>query len=66
NLGIKYLESIKLFDVYAGDHIESGKKSMAYSLMFQNPQESLRDEDVTKYMDKITNALVEEAGAQIR
>ncbi|MBA2795040.1 phenylalanine--tRNA ligase subunit beta [Streptococcus porcinus] len=66
NLGIKYLESIKLFDVYAGAHIESGKKSMAYNLMFQNPQESLRDEDVTKYMDKITTALVEEAGAQVR
>ncbi|EHI65888.1 phenylalanine--tRNA ligase subunit beta [Streptococcus pseudoporcinus] len=66
NLGIKYLDTIKLFDIYAGAHIEPGKKSMAYSLRFQNPQDSLRDEDVAKYMDKITNALVKEAGAQVR
>ncbi|MGT2957469.1 phenylalanine--tRNA ligase subunit beta [Streptococcus bovimastitidis] len=66
DLGLKYLEAIKLFDVYAGANIEPGKKSMAYSLTFQNPQESLRDEEVAKYMEKISNALVEKAGAQIR
>lgn len=65
-LGLKYLESIKLFDVYAGANIESGKKSMAYSLTFQNPQESLRDEEVAKYMNKISEALLEKANAQVR
>lgn len=65
-LGLKYLESIKLFDVYAGANIEPGKKSMAYSLTFQNPQESLRDEEVAKYMNKISEALLEKANAQVR
>lgn len=65
-LGLKYLESIKLFDVYAGTNIEPGKKSMAYSLTFQNPQESLRDEEVAKYMNKISEALLEKANAQVR
>lgn len=65
-LGLKYLESIKLFDVYAGANIEPGKKSMAYSLTFLNPQESLRDEEVAKYMNKISEALLEKANAQVR
>ncbi|GAB6636806.1 phenylalanine--tRNA ligase subunit beta [Streptococcus uberis] len=65
-LGLKYLESIKLFDVYAGANIEPGKKSMAYSLTFQNPHESLRDEEVAKYMNKISEALLEKANAQVR
>ncbi|KKF43757.1 phenylalanine--tRNA ligase subunit beta [Streptococcus uberis] len=65
-LGLKYLESIKLFDVYAGANIEPGKKSMAYSLTFQNTQESLRDEEVAKYMNKISEALLEKANAQVR
>ncbi|MGT2887497.1 phenylalanine--tRNA ligase subunit beta [Streptococcus didelphis] len=63
---IKYLSSVKLFDVYAGANIEKGKKSMAYSLTFQNPKDSLRDEEVAKYMEKITKALVERLDAQVR
>ena len=54
-----------LFDVYAGNNIEAGKKSMAYNLTFQNPEDSLTDEEVAKYMEKISKALVE-LGAEIR
>ncbi|MGT2932469.1 phenylalanine--tRNA ligase subunit beta [Streptococcus catagoni] len=66
SVGIKTLKSIKLFDVYAGENIEEGKKSMAYSLSFQTPKESLRDEEVSKYVEKITKALEMQIGAQIR
>ena len=41
-------------------------KSMAYSLTFQNPNDNLTDEEVTKYMDKITKVLVEQLGAEVR
>lgn len=64
--GIKRLSAIKLFDVYAGANIEVGKKSMAYSLTFQNPEASLTDEEVTKFMEKITKALTEKVGAEVR
>lgn len=64
--GVKRLTSIKLFDVYAGSNIEAGKKSMAYSLTFQNPADSLTDEEVAGYMDKITKALTEKVGAEVR
>ena len=63
--GVKRLTKVNLFDVYAGKNIESGKKSMAYNLTFQNPTDNLTDEEVAKYMDKISRAL-ETIGAEIR
>lgn len=66
NAGVKRLTAIKLFDVYAGNNIESGKKSMAYSLTFQNPNDNLTDKEVAKYMEKITKSLSEKLGAEIR
>ncbi|WP_443031004.1 phenylalanine--tRNA ligase subunit beta [Streptococcus sp. X13SY08] len=62
---VKRLTNVTLFDVYAGSNIESGKKSMAYSLTFQNPSDNLTDEEVAGYMAKISTAL-ENLGAEIR
>lgn len=64
--GVKRLTGITLFDVYAGDNIEAGKQSMAYSLTFQNPEASLTDEEVLGYMTKISKVLEEELEAQVR
>lgn len=64
--GIKRLTAIKLFDVYAGANIEAGKKSMAYSLTFQNPIDNLTDEEVNKYMEKITKSLTESLNVEVR
>lgn len=64
--GVKRLTDIKLFDVYAGANIEAGKKSMAYSLTFQNPKANLTDEEVVKFMEKITKALTEQVDAEMR
>jgi phenylalanyl-tRNA synthetase beta chain len=64
--GVKRLTDIKLFDVYAGANIEAGKKSMAYSLTFQNPEANLTDEEVVKFMEKITKALTEQVDAEVR
>lgn len=62
---VKRLTKVSLFDIYTGSNIEAGKKSMAYNLTFQNPQDSLTDEEVAKYMEKISVALGE-LGAEIR
>ena len=64
--GVKRLTDIKLFDVYAGENIQKGFKSMAYSLTFQNPTDNLTDEEVAKYMAKITASLEEKVKAEIR
>ncbi len=64
--GVKRLMDTKLFDVYAGHNIEHGKKSMAYSLTFQNSNDNLTDEEVAKYMEKITKSLTEKVAAEVR
>ena len=65
-VGINSLNSIKLFDIYQGQSIENGKKSVAYSLTFQKSDSNLTDEEVARYMGKITKALSEKLNAQIR
>ena len=50
---MKRLTDIKLFDVFSGEKLGIGMKSMAYSLTFQNPEDSLTDEEVARYMEKI-------------
>lgn len=64
--GVKRLVAVKLFDVYAGEKLGVGMKSMAYSLTFQNPNDNLTDEEVAKYMEKITKALTETVEAEVR
>ncbi|EOL46113.1 phenylalanyl-tRNA synthetase beta chain [Enterococcus phoeniculicola] len=62
----KYLTAIQLFDVYQGDSIEAGHKSMAYSLTFTNPEATLTDEEINKSMNKVITALTETHEAVIR
>ena len=51
------LESFKLFDIYEGDQIDEGFKSVAYSLTFRNKERTLLDTEVNEVMDKILNKL---------
>ena len=55
--GGKNLESVTLFDVYEGEQIKDGFKSMAYALSFRNRERTLNDEDVNASMRKIVNGL---------
>ena len=55
--GSSLLESYYLFDVYEGEQIEEGSKSMAYSIVFRDKMRTLKDEDVNAVMDKILEGL---------
>lgn len=57
NKGGAYLESYNLFDIYEGNQILSGHKSMAYSLVFRAQDKNLSDEDVNQAMNRILKAL---------
>ncbi len=57
---------IRLFDVYRGEQLGSGKKSLAYSLTYQAPDRTLTDKEVAKIRDKIALRLEREFGAHIR
>lgn len=62
----KFLQTVHLFDVYQGDNIAEGKKSMAYSLTFVNPEATLVDEEINQSMEKVEKALVEAFNVIIR
>ena len=63
--GGAYLESYELFDVYEGEQIEKGFKSVAYSLKFRGKDKNLEENDITSAMKKILNGL-EQMGIQLR
>lgn len=64
--GVKRLTDIKLFDVFSGEKLGLGMKSMAYTLTFQNPEDTLEDEEVARYMEKIQKSLEVTIGAEVR
>jgi phenylalanyl-tRNA synthetase beta chain len=60
------LASVTLFDVYRGEQIGAGRKSLAYSLTYQAPDRTLTDADVAKVRAKIVKRLQETMGAALR
>ena len=55
--GGEYLESISIFDVYEGEHIEAGYRSLAYNLQFRSMEGTLNDEDIDGAIQAIIDAL---------
>ncbi|MDA6151368.1 hypothetical protein OSK18_28190, partial [Escherichia coli] len=51
--GGKLLKDVHVFDLYEGERMEPGKKSIAFSLKYFDPERTLTDEDVTKAHDKV-------------
>ena len=64
--GGKLLKEVSVFDVYEGEHMEAGKKSLAFSLKYFDPEKTLTDEEVTKAHTKVLDAVKEKAGAELR
>ncbi|MCT7748689.1 MAG: phenylalanine--tRNA ligase subunit beta, partial [Lactobacillus crispatus] len=62
----KYLTELKVIDVYAGAHIDVGKKSIAYNLTFLNRKDTLTDDVVNNAMDKIVAALENDLAIKVR
>ncbi len=64
--GGRVLTDVRLFDVYRGDQIGAGKKSLAYALTFQAEDRTLTDEEVARVQDRIVKRLETELGAGLR
>ncbi len=63
--GGKILESYSLFDIYEGNQIMEGYKSVAYSITFRAADRTLEDKDVTEAMNRILKSL-KELGIELR
>jgi phenylalanyl-tRNA synthetase beta chain len=60
------LREIVLFDLYQGDRIESGRKSLALGLILQAPSQTLTDQEVDQTIGRVIGRLENELGARLR
>ena len=64
--GGRLLQSIEVFDVYEGEHVAEGKKSIAYNLLFMADDRTLTDEEVMKVFDQIIDKVASVHSAEVR
>jgi len=60
------LREIRPFDVYRGEQVSAGRKSVAFAVSFQSAERTLTDEDAAALREKIVAALRERFGAELR
>lgn len=60
------LKETELFDIYQGEQIPAGQKSIAFKLLFQAPDRTLTDEEVNEVFNHIVKNLEDEYEAEIR
>ena len=64
--GGRIVTGVRLFDVYHGEKIGAGRKSLAYSVTYQAPDKTLSDKDVAGIRTRILRRLEQELGAKLR
>ena len=62
----KWLEAVKLFDIYRNEKLGENKKSVAYSLIFRDKNKTLSDEEINTIMKNIIIELEKTLGAKLR
>ena len=62
----KLLKSVRLFDVYEGEHLEAGKKSYAVNFILQDESKTMSDKQTDAVMNKIIANLEKQLGAKLR
>ncbi len=62
----KWLEEVKLFDIYRDEKLGENKKSVAYSLIFRDKNKTLSDEEINTTMENIITELEKTLGAELR
>jgi len=64
--GFSLVTDIALFDLYSGEQLPAGKKSLAYRISYQSPEHTLTDDEVNKVQQQILNKLSKQLGASLR
>jgi phenylalanyl-tRNA synthetase beta chain len=64
--GKALVAEVRLFDMYRGEQVGPGKKSLAYSIVYQAPDRTLTDEEVAKIRKRIVGALDKKLKAKLR
>ncbi|KRL12899.1 phenylalanine--tRNA ligase subunit beta [Schleiferilactobacillus perolens] len=64
--GGEFLQNVQLFDVYKGEKLPAGTQSLAYTLTFLNPADTLKESQVNADFSRISEQLEKQLHAQIR
>ena len=64
--GEDLVENVEIFDIYRGDQIPEGKKSIAFSIVYRSYERTLTDNEVNKIQDSIIEDLENNLGAKLR
>ncbi|GAB4075025.1 phenylalanine--tRNA ligase subunit beta [Barrientosiimonas marina] len=64
--GAPLVKNVQLFDVYKGEHLPSGKKSIAYNLVYQDPEKTLQDDEIEESYQAIINRVNNVFDAYVR
>ena len=64
--GGELVESVRLFDVYEGEQVPEGKKSLAYAITYHSATETLTDKAVNALHNKVVKHLNQKLGAELR
>ena len=64
--GGEWVESVRLFDVYEGEQVPEGKKSLAYTIVYHSATETLTDKAVNALHERVVEHLYRELGAELR
>jgi len=65
-LGGDLLQQVEIFDVYTGNPIPDGRKSLAFSLRYQSLERTLTDEEVNLLNSRILEGIQQDFGAERR
>jgi phenylalanyl-tRNA synthetase beta chain len=66
NVNQNLIKSVKVFDVYQGENIPQGQKSIALNVTIQSSEKTLKDEDLIKLNQLIISTVEKKTGAKIR
>jgi len=59
-------QRVQLFDIYQGDQVPTGKKSLTFAVTMQAPDRALSEAEVAKMRDRVSQALAKRLRATLR
>ncbi|WP_373893009.1 phenylalanine--tRNA ligase subunit beta [Virgibacillus natechei] len=65
-IGSPLVKNVQIFDVYQGENVPEGKKSIAYSLLYQHPEKTLQDDEVEQSYQRIVEKVNHAFDAYVR
>ena len=59
-------EDISIFDVYQGEHLPDGRKSLAFAISFRSIERTLKEKEITRAFEAITKDMTEDTPYELR